>query len=119
MDNKTKAQAQFCSNENLQYLARMINWNRSNSDLKETARVFLNNYNGYIDNYHDYWMGVRVLNRKFIDTVTVDPSTATDYGQFGENIFFNEEVYQYNPSSTIPIRNPILEQTGCHNIQDA
>lgn len=94
MDNKTTAEALFCDDVNIQYLAQKMNWNKSISDLNDTVRSFLSNYNGYCTNFTDPWATVRHLNRMFLDSIDKNPSTLTTYSSPAETVLWQEEIYR-------------------------
>lgn len=93
MDNKVKAEMQFCSDENINYLFKQMNWNNSINDLKSTVVAFVNNYKGHISQFEDYWESVRHLNREFINSVESNPNTKTMYSTPCEYVLHNEEIY--------------------------
>lgn len=94
MNNKTLAEAQFCSNENLNYLTYELNWTKDRDDLKKTVRKFMYNYKSQISNYMDPWKSVRYLNRLFILNIDVNPSTETLYSTPAEAVLFTEEIFR-------------------------
>ena len=51
MDNKVLAEAQFCSQQNLDYLRKEMHWPEDGNDLKSTVRNFINNYKAQITTY--------------------------------------------------------------------
>lgn len=93
MNNKTVALDQFCSNENLQYLAYMTNWNKDSNDLQEVVLAFMKNNKSYVSNSEDMWKSVRYLNRRFIETVNPRPNTETTYNTPAEWYLWKQEIY--------------------------
>lgn len=92
MNNKIRTCEQFCSDENLQYITKMIKWTGDQSRLHHTMVTFMNNNGADVSNFEDMWKSVRSLNRRFIETVDLHPSTKTEHNTLAEWYLWNQEI---------------------------
>ena len=93
MNNKVLAESQFCTDENINYLLTQFEEKLSNEDMEKKVFSFLRNFKGYISPWQDKWETVRYLNREFINSITINPNTNTDYSTHAEFILHTEEIW--------------------------